>query len=275
MTAVFIKIDTRNLVAYMSTDSSVKKAAESDKENSGAIDAAKDVMEYVIKDKLFNKVFAYILISFLVVNWRDILILFKSKEDILYTLSIVFVGGKLPFLDGVVLSPWVAHFFLPFVYGVIASIVSPIVTLAVSYVTTNIYYEMKFLDVNAYENKRKKQAKDVKERIDLEMNGRYSQKVLDERKKDLKDIDNEIKNKQDNFDKKRKEFIANINLTYDNILSLSELYKNGGFKIENQQDLYKFLSAIKESSFNNINFDKLFSEISRLHSEMQTDVSEK
>ncbi|EFB1111068.1 hypothetical protein FK765_26770 [Escherichia coli] len=97
MTAVFIKIDTRNLVAYMSTDSSVKKAVESDKENSGAIDAAKDVMEYVIKDKLFNKVFAYILISFLVVNWRDMLILIKSKEDILYTLSIVFVGGKLPF----------------------------------------------------------------------------------------------------------------------------------------------------------------------------------
>ncbi|EFO2899186.1 hypothetical protein CJC78_22430, partial [Escherichia coli] len=73
MTAVFIKIDTRNLVAYMSTDSSIKKAAESDKENGGAIDAAKDVMEYVIKDKLFNKVFAYIFISFLVVNWRDIL----------------------------------------------------------------------------------------------------------------------------------------------------------------------------------------------------------
>ena len=259
----------------MSTDSSIKKAAESDKENGGAIDAAKDVMEYVIKDKLFNKVFAYIFISFLVVNWRDILILIKSKEDILYTLSIVFVGGELPFLGGVVLSPWVAHFFLPFVYGVIASIVAPIVTLAVSYVTTNIYHEIKFLDENAYENQLKKQAKKAKERIDIEMNGKYSQKVLDERKKDLEDIDNAIKNKQINFDKKRKEFADNINLTYDNILSLSELYKNGGFKIENQQDLYKFLSAVKESSFNNINFDKLFSEISRLHSEMQTDLSEK
>ncbi|HBE5933943.1 TPA: hypothetical protein KMD86_005057, partial [Escherichia coli] len=199
----------------------------------------------------------------------------KSKEDILYTLSIVFVGGKLPFLGGVVLSPWVAHFFLPFVYGVIASIVAPIVTLAVSYVTTNIYHEIKFLDENAYENQLKKQAKKAKERIDIEMNGKYSQKVLDERKKDLEDIDNAIKNKQINFDKKRKEFADNINLTYDNILSLSELYKNGGFKIENQQDLYKFLSAVKESSFNNINFDKLFSEISRLHSEMQTDLSEK
>lgn len=170
----------------MSTDSSIKKAAESDKENGGAIDAAKDVMEYVIKDKLFNKVFAYIFISFLVVNWRDILILIKSKEDILYTLSIVFVGGKLPFLGGVVLSPWVAHFFLPFVYGVIASIVAPIVTLAVSYVTTNIYHEIKFLDENAYENQLKKQAKKAKERIDIEMNGKYSQKVLDERKKTWK-----------------------------------------------------------------------------------------
>ncbi|MCM4881860.1 hypothetical protein MMS17_30550, partial [Escherichia coli] len=101
-----------------------------------------------------------------------------------------------------------------------------------------IYHEIKFLDENAYENQLKKQAKKAKERIDIEMNGKYSQKVLDERKKDLEDIDNAIKNKQINFDKKRKEFADNINLTCDNILSLSELYKNGGFKIENQQDLY-------------------------------------
>ena len=61
----------------MSTDSSVKKTSESDKENESVVDSVKNTMEYVIKDKVFNKLFAYIFISFLVINWRDILILFK------------------------------------------------------------------------------------------------------------------------------------------------------------------------------------------------------
>lgn len=43
----------------------------------------------IIKDKIFNKVFAYVVISFLIFNWKDILIILKSKDDILYTLSIV------------------------------------------------------------------------------------------------------------------------------------------------------------------------------------------
>ncbi|HGA6755993.1 TPA: hypothetical protein ACIS83_003598, partial [Salmonella enterica subsp. enterica serovar Virchow] len=87
----------------MSTDSSIKKTSESDKENESVVDSVKNTMEYVIKDKVFNKLFAYIFISFLVVNWRDILILFKSKEDVLYTLSIVFTGEKIQFLDGEIL----------------------------------------------------------------------------------------------------------------------------------------------------------------------------
>ncbi|HBU5075864.1 hypothetical protein [Klebsiella pneumoniae] len=43
-----------------------------------------------IKDKIFNKIYFYILVSFLLVNWQEILILFKSSEDIFYTLSIIF-----------------------------------------------------------------------------------------------------------------------------------------------------------------------------------------
>ncbi len=35
-----------------------------------------------IKDKIFNKIYFYILVSFLLVNWQEILILFKSSEDI-------------------------------------------------------------------------------------------------------------------------------------------------------------------------------------------------
>ncbi|MEA4727985.1 hypothetical protein VBQ27_25880 [Klebsiella pneumoniae] len=47
-----------------------------------------------IKDKIFNKIYFYILVSFLLVNWQEILILFKSSEDIFYTLSIMEGANK-------------------------------------------------------------------------------------------------------------------------------------------------------------------------------------
>ena len=72
----------------MSTDSSIEKENEKS--------SAQNLIEDAVKDKLFNKVFAYIFISFLISNWRDIFILLKSKDDVMYTLSMVFVGEKIP-----------------------------------------------------------------------------------------------------------------------------------------------------------------------------------
>ncbi|EAC1412964.1 hypothetical protein EHU44_18825, partial [Escherichia coli] len=86
----------------------------------------------IIKDKIFNKVFAYVVISFLIFNWKDILIILKSKDDILYTLSIVSVGGNVPFIDNWIVSPWVYHVVIPFIYGVFASVLAPVLTLKIS-----------------------------------------------------------------------------------------------------------------------------------------------
>ncbi|EFL2713383.1 hypothetical protein LAJ16_004281, partial [Escherichia coli] len=131
----------------MNTDSSTEKLTENDLIKVSFGDA--------IKDKLFNKVFAYILISFLIINWKDILILMKSKDDILYTLSVTFVGGKIPLVYEGVLSPWLYHFCLPFIFGIIASIAAPIVTLCVSKLTSKIYTEIRYLDADMDQNKRK------------------------------------------------------------------------------------------------------------------------
>ncbi|MFV2240454.1 hypothetical protein ACNITM_18155 [Escherichia coli] len=275
MTAVFIKIDTRSLVAYMSTDSSIKKTSESDKENESVVDSVKNTMEYVIKDKVFNKLFAYIFISFLVVNWRDILILLKSKEDVLYTLSIVFTGEKIQFLDGEILPPWFAHFFLPFFYGVIASIVAPVITLAVSCITTKVYYKIKILDNKTDENEKEKLAKRAKKRAEREIEASYSQQKLDERKKELEDILNKIEDEKEKYDIMKERFDDAITLTYKNIHILPTLYENRKCKIETPQDLYDFIAAIKKTSFYSTDFNELFSDISRLYSEMQTDLSEK
>ncbi|MWJ65617.1 hypothetical protein, partial [Escherichia coli] len=120
----------------MSADSSIEK------ENS----STQNLLEDAVKDKLFNKVFAYIFISFLISNWRDIFILLKSKDDVMYTLSIVFVGEKIPLLGNLFLPSFVAHFVLPFIYGVVASILAPLLTLLISLVTSTLYAKLRKID---------------------------------------------------------------------------------------------------------------------------------
>lgn len=65
----------------MSKDSSL--------ENKDENVTVRNTIEEAIRDKLFNKLFAYVVVSFLVVNWQDIIILFKSKYDIYTTLSVM------------------------------------------------------------------------------------------------------------------------------------------------------------------------------------------
>ncbi|MEY6982611.1 hypothetical protein AB9B43_22505, partial [Escherichia coli] len=68
----------------MSKDSSL--------ENKDENVTVRNTIEEAIRDKLLNKLFAYVVGSFFVVNCQDIIILFKSKYDIYTTLSIVWVG---------------------------------------------------------------------------------------------------------------------------------------------------------------------------------------
>lgn len=91
-----------------------------------------------LKDKLFNKIYFYVLISFLLFNWQEIIILLKAKEDIYYTLSVIFTNQHygIWFTNGIILPAWFAHFGLPLISGLIASVVAPFVTYLTSSVTS-------------------------------------------------------------------------------------------------------------------------------------------
>ncbi len=99
-----------------------------------------------IKDKIFNKIYFYILVSFLLVNWQEILILFKSGEDILYTLSIIFTSQM---WFGYMISPWFAHFGLPILFGILASALTPFVTYWISRVTAKRFAKIRRADRKA------------------------------------------------------------------------------------------------------------------------------
>ncbi|MCU6683990.1 hypothetical protein M8320_18520 [Leclercia sp. H6W5] len=99
-----------------------------------------------IKDKIFNKIYFYILVSFLLINWQEILILFKSNEDIFYTLSIIFTSQM--WFD-YMLPAWFAHFGLPILFGTLASALTPFVTYWISKVTAKRFAKIRRADRKA------------------------------------------------------------------------------------------------------------------------------
>ena len=210
----------------MSADSSIEK------ENS----STQNLLEDAVKDKLFNKVFAYIFISFLISNWRDIFILLKSKDDVMYTLSMVFVGEKIPLFGDVFVPSFVAHFVLPFIYGVVASILAPLLTLLISMVTGTIYAKLREIDkiedkkeqirkINRDINDVTKKRKDVEERFEKEKKERESLKrELEEIREQIKCVDSDIHH-------------------------IIELYREKGERINSLDDFYEFFTAVKSSSF--------------------------
>ncbi|EGZ6560467.1 hypothetical protein JJF66_003888 [Escherichia coli] len=242
----------------MNTDSSTEKLTENDLIKVSFGDA--------IKDKLFNKVFAYILISFLIINWKDILILMKSKDDILYTLSVTFVGGKIPLVYEGVLPPWLYHFCLPFIFGIIASIAAPIVTLCVSKLTSKIYTEIRYLDADMDQNKRKalqiKETEIIKSINDTQFNKR----IMDENKNEL-----------ERLLRQQKEIMAAIKLLYDDVGVIIELFKSKGVGIDSPEKLYDFVMAIKKTSLYNgdHDFNKLVADISNLFDKTEIDFSKR
>ncbi|WP_145915984.1 hypothetical protein [Hafnia alvei] len=98
-----------------------------------------------LRTKLFNKIYFYVLVSFFVLNWQEIIILIKTKEDIYYTLSMIFTGQSfcLPFIGDFFLSPWSAHFGLPLVTGLIVSLGAPFVTYNVSKFTSKWFAKIR------------------------------------------------------------------------------------------------------------------------------------
>ena len=242
----------------MSADSSIEK------ENS----STQNLLEDAVKDKLFNKVFAYIFISFLISNWRDIFILLKSKDDVMYTLSIVFVGEKIPLLGNLFLPSFVAHFVLPFIYGVVASIFVPVLTLLVSRVTGSIYSELR--EIDKIEDKKRERRK-----INHEIN------ELTKKRKNINECFEREKEEFESLKRQLEEIKGQIKCVDGGIHSIIELYRKKDGKIDSVDDFYEFLTAVKCTSIRSDDEDdkrtilEILSKLSDLLEKIKCDANKK
>ncbi|EFJ0400135.1 hypothetical protein A6F28_004620, partial [Escherichia coli] len=184
----------------------------------------------------------------------------------LYTLSIVFVGGNVPFFDNWIVPPWVCHVVIPFIYGVFASVLAPILTLTISKLTSKLYTEIRYLDEVADYDKRIELQRKKTKLNQATNDAKYSKQILDENENKLNDLVT-----------KQREICGAIKLLHTDVGSIIELYKNKGVSIESPQDLCDFIVAIKSTSFYNDDkhFNKLVSDISSLFDNTGIDLSKK
>lgn len=209
-------------------------------ENTSTIDSIKGTMDEAIKDKLFNKLFAYVVVSFFVVNWQEILILFKSKYDIYTTLSIVWVGDKyqIPYFGTFIVSPFLAHFVMPFIYGTIASIVMPYITMRISKLTGRNYAQIRYID-HEFDSEEKARVKALL-------------RNLKKKEEELLKLEEQIEGQQkilNTIEEKKREIESARVALYHGIKVIVDIYKAKDKRISTKEDLADLLKAIEESDF--------------------------
>lgn len=209
-------------------------------ENTSTIDSFKGTMDEAIKDKLFNKLFAYVVVSFFVVNWQEILILFKSKYDIYTTLSIVWVGDKyqIPYFGTFIASPFLAHFVMPFIYGTIASIVMPYITMRISKLTGRNYAQIRYID-HEFDSEEKARVKALL-------------RNLKKKEEELLKLEEQIEGQQkilNTIEEKKREIESARVALYHGIKVIVDIYKAKDKRISTKEDFADLLKAIEESDF--------------------------
>lgn len=220
----------------------------------------KNDFENAIKDKLFNKLFAYVFISFLMVNWQEILILFKSNDDILYTLSVVWTGHYILSMEivnwqGIFLPAWVYHFGLPFLFGTIASVAMPWATQFIVSLTSRAYARIRHID---YEG-------DIKEK-DRIQNLRIKLAKKTALASNLESKNATLTEQAEAFEKA----IATLKHTrvelFYGVKAIVDIYDGLGQKIENPNDFAELLKSVEKSDFYR---DQALPKISRLIDELK------
>ncbi|MBN3146252.1 hypothetical protein [Pectobacterium brasiliense] len=191
-------------------------------------------IEAVIKDKIFNKIFAYVFISFLVINWEEILIIVKSKNDIYYTLAILFTSKA--FLWWII-PAWLAHFGLPFIFGVMASIITPYLTYFISKYTSLPLARIRYIDREA----------DIRVKNELQnLRAKLSEETIiannmEDKVKSLNDELARLSSITKNLKDDRVELFRGIE-------AFVKCYDEKG-KIEDQNDLLEFILEVENTDF--------------------------
>lgn len=217
-----------------------------------------DDFSTTLKDKLFNKVYFYIIVSFLLFNWQEIIILLKAKEDIYYTLAIIFTGSTV--LNGIFLPAWLAHFGFPIITGLLASILTPHITFSVFYLTSGCFAKIRHGDRMA----------DLKlqEKLMSARNALTKQKeginYLEQRNKDLMKENTNLTNKNNSLKDTRREIFFGIKAFVD-------CYdEKKGLHTEN--DIIDFLKEVEHTEFYKdeeikIKAPKLIADLKRIYLE--------
>ncbi|MFP9467460.1 hypothetical protein AB6D37_01775 [Pectobacterium brasiliense] len=88
-------------------------------------DEVKDTAEGIIRDRLKGPLYAYVLTSLVLFNWDNLAILFISKQDVEFRISLLYVTW----------DSWL-YFWRPFFYGLVSSIIMPFVSLLIHAITS-------------------------------------------------------------------------------------------------------------------------------------------
>lgn len=230
MRRCFSSIDSLNLIEQ----GSVSVDSTNDNSIKNELNSNPDLSSQV-KDKIFNKVYFYIIVSFLLFNWQEIIILLKAKEDVYYTLAIIFTGKT--FFGGIFLPAWLAHFGLPIITGLLASILSPYITFAVLYLTSDCFAKIRHGDriadqkvLGMLASARRALAKQ-----DAEINS------LEQRNLDLKKNNDALMSKNNELLERRREVFFGIKAFVD---CYDE--KEG---LHNEADVIAFLKEVEHTEF--------------------------
>ncbi|PBI79748.1 hypothetical protein A9993_08350 [Rahnella victoriana] len=179
-----------------------------------------EIITGAIKERIYNRVYSFIITSILAANWQHILIIIKSKQNIYTT------------LNNITSTPYflLLYFVAPVIMGVIISIVMPYVTNFVEQRTAKVNARIRNSRVLGDEAFKK----------DLELEREKTSKI----KLNAANIalaTSELHNQRDALESQSKMF-------YLWLQGLLKSYESIGSKIETAEDLQKLLLALNENN---------------------------
>lgn len=185
----------------------------------------KETVSEAIKERLHNRVYAYILTSVIAANWQHILIILKSKRDINSILTDITATNSFELY----------YFITPTFCGIVLALTMPFLTKYVEIFTAKQYVLIKNSQLIGEENFK----------LDIERRRKKTSEI------NLKTVINE---KEASTIIYQTELLKSQSTSYYNWLrGLLTSYNKIGGKIENEQDLKRLLFELEN---NNSVFDE-------------------
>ncbi|ERM14354.1 hypothetical protein L585_08475 [Pantoea ananatis BRT175] len=171
-----------------------------------------------VKERITNRLYMYVFSSVIAANWQNILIIFKSKNDIELTLGIMTFEPTFS----------IFYFYLPVLIGVILAITMPFFTRIIAEKTASQYYLIKKTEVVGEANFREKMANKEEQISQVKLRTTRNNSEIDRLKSQIEELESQSK-------------------AYFNWLKgLLNAYNETGGEIVTTDDLKKLLLKLKE-----------------------------